>query len=267
MRLLGRRDGAGISMAEAIRESGLDPDAIPALARKPGDLIGYLEVHIEQGPVLLSEGLPVGIVTSIAGAARYTVEITGEAGHAGTVPQALRHDAAVAAAELILFLDQRCRAVEGMVGTVGQLGVPNGAMNVIPARCNLSLDVRAGENEQLAAALADIRAEIDRIARRRGVTVALDEVVRTPAVACAPRLQRHLAAAVAAAGIAPRRLMSGAGHDAVMFDGLTEVGMLFVRCGNGGVSHSPLETVTEQDADLAGRVVIDLLCRLGSELR
>ncbi|MPZ56179.1 MAG: allantoate amidohydrolase [Rhizobiales bacterium] len=261
-RLLARRDAAGFALADVIRESGLDPAAIPALARRRDDLLGYLEVHIEQGPVLLAEDLSVGIVTAIAGAVRRKVTIAGEAGHAGTVPLALRHDAGLAAAELILFVERRCQASPGMVGTVGQLGVPNGAMNVIPARCELSLDVRAGDSATLDAAMTDIDAEMARIAQARGVSFESEEVVCTPAVACAPWLQQRLAAAVEGAGVTPRYLMSGAGHDAVMFDGLTAVGMLFVRCGNGGVSHSPRETITAEDADIAARVLINTLLNI-----
>lgn len=261
-RLLSRRDTAGLALADVIRESGLDPEKIPSLARRREDLLGYLEVHIEQGPALLSEDLPLGIVTAIAGAVRRKITIEGEAGHAGTVPLALRHDAGLAAAELMLFVERRCKAEPGMVGTVGQLNVPNGAMNVIPARCELSLDVRAGDNAALAAAIADIDAEMARIADARGVRFASEELVRTPAVACASWLQQELAAAVTRTGATPRYLVSGAGHDAVMFDGLTDVGMLFVRCGNGGVSHSPLETVTPEDADIAARVLIDTLLNI-----
>ena len=261
---LSRRDGAGLAMADVMREGGGDPNAIPTLARKRGDLLAYLEVHIEQGPVLLAENLPLGIVTSIAGAARYRVTVHGEAGHAGTVPLALRHDAGAAAAELVLFVEQRCRKTERMVGTVGQLAVPNGAMNVIPARCDLSLDVRAGDDAALEAVLADIRAEIGRISARRGVRFEVDEVMRASAAACAPRLQQLLADAIGRTGHSVRRLMSGAGHDAVMFNGLTDIGMLFVRCGNGGVSHAPLETVDARDADLAVRVLLDAVSNLAA---
>ena len=264
-RLLARRDAAGLPLADVLREAGRDPEEIPSGARRREDLLGYLEVHIEQGPVLLNENLPLGVVTAIAGAVRHKVTIGGEAGHAGTVPLALRHDAAAAAAELILFAERRCLASPGMVGTVGQLSVPNGAMNVIPARCELSLDVRSGDNATLAAAIADIDAEMARIAKARGVTFETEEVVRTSAVGCAPWLQHQLAAAIRRAGIAPRHLMSGAGHDAVMFDGLTDVGMLFVRCGNGGASHSPLETVTAEDADVGARVLLDTLLNIRPE--
>jgi len=245
-----------------MRGAGLDPEDIPSLARRREDLLGYLELHIEQGPVLLAENLAVGIVTGIAGAVRRKVTIMGEAGHAGTVPLHLRHDAGLAAAELMLFVERRCLAASGMVGTAGQLVVPDGAMNVIPARCELSLDVRAGDDATLAAAMADIDGEMARIAQTRGVTFASEELVRTPAVACAPWLQRELAAAVARAGVRPHSLISGAGHDAVMFDRVTDVGMLFVRCGNGGVSHSPRETVSADDADIAARVLIDTLMNI-----
>jgi hydantoinase/carbamoylase family amidase len=261
-RLLARRDGSGLTLADILCEAGSDPAAIPALARPREDLLGYIEVHIEQGPVLLNENLPLGVVTAIAGAVRRKVTVIGEAGHAGTVPLPLRHDAGLAAAELMLFVERRCLASPGMVGTVGQLSVPDGAMNVIPARCDLSLDVRAGDAAALHAAIADIEAEMARIAQARGVTFESEEVVRTPAVACAPWLQRELALAGARSGVMPRMLMSGAGHDAVMFDGLTDIGMLFVRCGNGGVSHSPLETITAEDADIAARVLIDTLVNI-----
>jgi hydantoinase/carbamoylase family amidase len=263
-RLLTRRDADGNTLSGVLRAAGLDPDAIPALARRREDLLGYLEVHIEQGPVLLSENLPLGIVTGIAGAVRRRITIMGEAGHAGTVPLALRHDAGLAAAELMLYVEERCKAPPGMVGTVGQLSVPGGAMNVIPARCELSLDMRAGDDPALDAAMVDIDAEMARIARARGVKVECEPLVRTPAIACAPRLQRTLADAAACAGVKPHYLISGAGHDALMFDGLTDVGMLFVRCGNGGVSHSPRETVTAEDADIAVRVLIDTILSIRS---
>ena len=149
-----------------------------------------------------------------------------------------------------------------MVATVGQLNVPNGVMNVIPERCDLSLDLRAGDNAALDVAISDIHAEMDRIARMRGVAFTVEELMHEPAVRCAAHWQQQFAAAIDRAGMRPRSLMSGAGHDAVMFDGLTDVGMLFVRCGNGGVSHSPLETVSETDAEIAVRVLIDMLCNL-----
>ncbi|MBV8791926.1 MAG: hydantoinase/carbamoylase family amidase, partial [Pseudolabrys sp.] len=152
---LGRRDAKGVSMSEALRESGFDPDAIAGLAYAKSDIAYYLELHIEQGPVLFESDLPVGIVTAIAGNTRFAVTIEGEAGHAGTVPMPYRHDAAVAAAEIILCVEQRCSRT-GLVGTVGRLNVPGGATNVVPGRCELSLDIRSGTDSLRHAAVADI---------------------------------------------------------------------------------------------------------------
>jgi allantoate deiminase/N-carbamoyl-L-amino-acid hydrolase len=228
-------------------------------------LLGYIEVHIEQGPVLLREDLPVGIVTAIAGAVRHNIVIHGTAGHAGTVPMQLRHDAAAAAAEIVLAVERRCGAAPTLVGTVGRLAVPNGAINVIPGRCELSLDVRASDDAMRDAALDDILGEIKRIADRRGVTAEITETLRNATVPCSPRLQALLAEAIARHGIKPRHLPSGAGHDGGMFDGLTDVAMLFVRCGNGGISHSPLETVTMQDVDIAARILLDTILHLAGD--
>ena len=260
--LLELRDAGGVSLAAAMRAAGLDPGEIAALGRRREELVGYLEVHIEQGPVLLEEGLPVGIVSAIAGSVRMMITVTGTAGHAGTVPMARRHDAAAAAAELVLCVEKRCAQAPTLVGTVGQLAVPDGAINIIPGRCELTLDVRAGDDATRDAAVSDIMAEIGRIAVRRGVSFECREVQRTAAVRCSPRLQSVLADAVARAGVKPRHLSSGAGHDAMMFDGLTETAMLFVRCGNGGVSHSPREIITAEDADIAARIVLDAVLQL-----
>jgi allantoate deiminase/N-carbamoyl-L-amino-acid hydrolase len=246
-------------VADVIHKAGFDPEAILSLARRPQDLLGYLEVHIEQGPVLLQEDLQVGIVTSIAGTIRYGVTITGMAGHAGTVPMALRRDAAAAAAEIVLYVERRCTDVPTLVGTVGRLVVPGGAINVIPGRCELSLDIRAADDATRDAAAADVLAEIDAIAKRRNVSIEVKEIQRGAAAPCSPSLQGRLAASVERAGVVPRHLASGAGHDAVSFSGVTDIGMLFVRCGNGGISHSPLETVTPADADVAARVLLDVL--------
>jgi hydantoinase/carbamoylase family amidase len=260
--LLQRCDAKGMSLADALQEVGTRLEDIAALARRSQDLIGYLEVHIEQGPVLLDRNLPAGVVTAIAGCARHQVTVHGRAGHAGTVPMALRQDAAAAAAEMVLALERRCNAEPGLVGTVGKLAVPGGAINVIPARCELTLDIRAGEDAVRAAAERDVLAEIARIAARRGVTADVVELSRTPAISCAPRLQALMAQALARAGVEPLHLPSGAGHDAVMFSGLTEIGMLFVRCGNGGISHDPRETVTADDADIGARVLLDIILSL-----
>lgn len=259
--MLATRDASGTTLDEALRAAGFDPDAIPALARRPESLLGYVELHIEQGPVLLNEGLPVGVVTAISGAARCKIVIHGKGGHAGTVPMAMRRDAMVAAAEIILLVERRCSTMAGLVGTVGQVSVADGAVNIIPGRCELSLDIRAAEDGPCDAAVADIRAEIGRIATRRKVSIEVRDMLRTPAVRCTPRMQSALAESVAHCGVPVRRLACGAGHDAVMFDGVTDVGMLFVRCGNDGISHSPDETVSAEDAGLAARVLLDFLVK------
>jgi hydantoinase/carbamoylase family amidase len=257
--VLARRDSKDISLVTLLRQDGVELPAIQQLARPRQSLYGYLEVHIEQGPVLLQQNVPVGIVTSIAGSSRYRISVHGVAGHAGTVPMPLRRDAAAAAAEIVLAVERRCAAVANLVGTVGQLFVPHGLINVIPGACELSLDVRSTDDGTREAAIADIRTSIDTITRRRRVTATMKEVTRHGAVPCAERMRTALADAVGRAGIKPFYLPSGAGHDAEMFAGVTDIGMLFVRCGNGGISHSPLETVAADDADIAARVLLDAL--------
>jgi hydantoinase/carbamoylase family amidase len=175
---------------------------------------------------------------------------------------ALRQDAAAAAAEIVLAVERRCSAESGLVGTVGKLAVPGGAINVIPARCELTVDIRAGEDAVREAAERDIRSEIARVAARRGVTVDVAELSSNPAISCSPRLQALMAQALTRAGVEPFHLPSGAGHDAVMFSGVTEIGMLFVRCGNGGISHDPREAATAEDADIGARVLLDVILNL-----
>lgn len=260
--LLEKRDKDGASLAKLLRAENVDLAAVQALARPPQSLRGYLEVHIEQGPVLLQKGLPLGVVTAIAGSARYRVTIDGVAGHAGTVPMTLRRDAAAAAAEIVLAVEQRCSQGGNLVGTVGQLAVPQGAINVIPARCEFSLDVRSGDDAIRDAATNDILDAITQITKRRGVSAKVAPVARHAAVPCAIAMQAALAQAIGRAGIEPFRLPSGAGHDAAMFGGVTDIGMLFVRCGNGGVSHSPRETVTAEDVDTAALVLLDTIANL-----
>jgi beta-ureidopropionase / N-carbamoyl-L-amino-acid hydrolase len=260
--LLQRSDSNGVSLGAVLHEHSVDLTMIERLARRPQALRGYLEVHIEQGPQLLERDLPVGIVTSIAGVARFRIAVRGIAGHAGTVPMALRHDAAVAAAEIVLAVERRCAAAAARVGTVGQLEVPHGLINVIPGRCELSLDVRAIDDVIRDAAIADIRTAIAHIAQRRGLVTEITEIARHPAVPCAAAMQSSWAEAMTRANVAPFYLASGAGHDAEQFAGLTEIGMLFVRCGNGGISHNPLETVTAADADIAARVLLDVITNL-----
>lgn len=255
---LQRRDAKGVSLVDAMRDAHLDITEIQKLARRTGEVLAYLEIHIEQGPVLLQSNLSVGIVTAIAGNSRFSVTIDGVAGHAGTVPMAYRHDAAAAAAEIVLCVEQRCSRA-GLVGTVGQLAVPEGAINVVPGRCELSLDIRSGDDAMRKAAIVDVLTNIDAIAKRRGIAAKVTQLHDAAAVPCSPRMQAAFAKSIERIGLPVFKLPSGAGHDAVMFDRVADIGMLFVRCGNGGVSHSPLETVTAVDADFGTRVLLDVL--------
>ncbi|WP_305822434.1 allantoate amidohydrolase [Massilia brevitalea] len=256
-------DDGGVSMRQALLEAGHDPQAIAAIARRREDLLGFVEVHIEQGPVLLERGLPVGVVTAIAGSSRYLVELQGVASHAGTTPMGMRRDAAAAAAEIVLLVEARCDGVPSLVGTVGQLEVPAGSVNVIPGACKLSLDIRAADDAVRLAAVDDILAGISAICARRGIDEKLWKIVEAEAAPCSPRLMDALGAAVERAGVPRFDLLSGAGHDAMEMARITEVAMLFTRCGNGGISHNPLETMTADDAELAGQVLLDFLRSLG----
>ena len=257
MAQLDQVDADGITMRAALRAAGHDPQAIPAIARDPATLLGYVEVHIEQGPVLLERGLPLGVVTAIAGSSRYLVDLAGVASHAGTTPMTMRRDAAAAAAEIVLLVEHRCSGRGALVGTVGQLAVPGGSVNVIPGRCRLSLDIRAAEDGERLAAVQDILDGIAAICARRGIAHEVETLVQAAAVPCAPGLMDRLGAAVERAGLPRFDLPSGAGHDAMALAGLTDVAMLFTRCGNGGISHNPLETMTADDADIAAAVLLD----------
>ena len=258
--VLQRVDEQGITLADAIRGVGRDIAAIPAIARKPDEVACFVEVHIEQGPVLLEANLPVGVVTGIAGSVRRMVTVKGLSGHAGTVPMGSRRDAAAAAAEIVLAVESRCSTEPGLVGTVGQLQVRGGAVNVIPGQCDLSIDIRSGRDTSRDAADAAISADIRRIQERRNVTVEQIKVLEAPSVPCSADLQDAWAASIERiTGHPAARLPSGAGHDAMMMANLTDIGMLFVRCGNGGISHHPAESLSSEDAGIAARVFQDFL--------
>ena len=259
LNLLEKTDADGVSMRDALSAAGHDVTSIPAIARNPADILGFVEVHIEQGPVLLGRDLPVGIVTSIAGSCRYQVELKGVASHAGTTPMHMRKDAAAAAAEIILYVEQRCAQAESLVGTVGQLQVPHGSVNVIPGACKLSLDIRAADDATRDAAVADILQNIAAICQRRNIEANVIKAVSAPAAPCAPWLMQQLANATARAGVPVFELPSGAGHDAMALAKFTDVAMLFTRCGNGGISHNPLETMTADDAEISAQILLDFL--------
>jgi N-carbamoyl-L-amino-acid hydrolase len=257
--LLDQTDADGVTMRDALLAAGHDVARIPAIARDPAELLGFVEVHIEQGPVLLERDLALGVVTAIAGSSRYLVELTGLASHAGTTPMTMRKDAAAAAAQIVLLVEQRCGRGEALVGTVGQLEVPGGSVNVIPGACKLSLDIRAADDAVRLAAVTDILDGIAEICAWRQVDFSVRQIVDASAAPCSPRLMRQFGAAIERAGLPRFELLSGAGHDAMAMAAITDVAMLFTRCGNGGISHNSLETMTADDADIAAHVLLDFL--------
>jgi allantoate deiminase len=261
---LKRRDADGVAMADAITAFGGDPEKLAGARRDPADLLAYVEVHIEQGPVLEAEDLPVGVVGGIAGQTRAEVVFTGVAGHAGTVPMALRRDALVVAADLVTAAGAHARATDGLVATVGELRVEPGASNVIPGRATVSLDVRHLDDAVRAAAVAALRERAGTTAASFGVDMEWTDVQTTGAVGCSAGLTAALEAAVTDAGVHVVRLPSGAGHDAAVMSRLCDVAMLFVRCA-GGVSHNPAEAVTAADVAVAIDVTGRLLDRLARE--
>ncbi len=258
---LGVRDADGTSLAQALRVFGLDPVSLPSLARRPADTFGYLELHIEQGPVLEAENLPLGVVTSIAAAARFALDIEGHAGHAGTVPMHLRHDAFAAGADFAVAARRIATAAEGAVATIGRATVPDGAVNVIPARFTFTLDVRAPDDITLAAVIDQILDAGAGIESAHGVRIDHRRTHHAPATACAPWLQQALAGALSRAGHRVKYLPSGAGHDGMAIAPLCPIGMLFVRC-RGGISHHPDEHVTLEDAQMAIEILADTLQHL-----
>ena len=247
---LERTDASGITMAEAIHSFGGDPTRIGDDRWRGGELLGYCEVHIEQGPGLEARGLPVGVVSVITGQNRYALTFAGVAGHAGTVPMGQRHDALAAAAEFVLEVEREARGRPGLVATVGQLQVQPGAVNVIPGQADLSLDVRHPEDATRAGAAEQILERANAIANRRKVAVAIELISENVSVPCSSRLIARLSEAVAGLGHEVVQLPSGAGHDGVTMSKLTEVAMLFVRC-KGGVSHNPAESVAAEDVGVA----------------
>jgi allantoate deiminase len=258
-RVLEARDKAGISMREAMQAFGLDPQQIGTAARACGELLAYLELHIEQGPVLEQKDLPVGIVTAIAGATRLAAKLTGMAGHAGTVPMAMRRDALAGAAECIAVIEEACRADQaGLVGTVGVIGARPGATNVIPGEASFSIDMRAPTDLHRKEAVAGVVQRIEAIAKRRGLALQLDVTHENRTAPCAPWLQAQIASAIAAEGLKPCELPSGAGHDGMAMIDIADVGMIFVRC-RGGISHHPDEHVEPADVDAGARVLLRLI--------
>ena len=259
---LEQKDADGITMRQAMQHAGLNIDDIPKLQRQPADYLGFVEVHIEQGPVLNELDMPLGIVTSINGSIRMQCEIIGTASHAGTTPMDRRADAATALAELALYLEQRALADGDSVATIGMLQVPNGSVNVVPGRCLFSLDMRAPVNAQRDALAADILAALQRICEKRGLRYTTEESMRAAAAPSAPAWQARWEAAVSSLGLPLHRMPSGAGHDAMKLHEIMPQAMLFVRGQNSGISHNPLESSTNDDMQLAADAFMHLLTHL-----
>ncbi len=258
---LDQKDADGVGMREAMQHAGLPAtlEAIAALQRQPADYLGFVEVHIEQGPVLNELDIPLGIVTSINGGVRYLCEVTGMASHAGTTPMNRRRDAAVAVAELALFIEHRAARDGDSVGTIGMLQVPSGSINVVPGRCQFSLDLRAPTDSQRDALVGDVLAELKAICGRRGLGYSVEEAMRAAAAPSATDWQQRWERAVASLGVPTYRMPSGAGHDAMKLHEVMPQAMLFVRGQNSGISHNPLESTTSDDIDLAVRAFQHLL--------
>lgn len=262
--VLGDIGADGVSMRSAIEAFGLDPSRIVLAARRPADVLAYLEVHIEQGPVLEAEGLPVGVVTAISGASRFAVTLEGTAGHAGTVPMGLRRDALAGAAECVLAVERVCAGMEGVVGTVGRIAAEPGATNVIPGLARFSMDIRAGEDVLRGLAVREVTRALEQIAARRGLLLRIAPTHEEGTAICAPWLREQLAGAVRACGYPVRELPSGAGHDGMAMIALADIGMLFVRC-RGGISHNPAEHTDIADVAAAARVLLHAVVNFRAE--
>jgi N-carbamoyl-L-amino-acid hydrolase len=263
---LDQQDADGITMRAAMQHAGLNIDDIPKIQRDPAQYIGFVEVHIEQGPVLNEVNIPLGVVTSINGSVRYLCEVMGTASHAGTTPMDRRRDAACAVAELALYMEQRAAKDGDSVATIGQLQVPNGSINVVPGRCLFSLDMRAPTDAQRDALVADVMAQLQAIAERRGVRVKAELTMSAAAAPSAPEWQARWERAVSNLGVPLFKLPSGAGHDAMKLHEVMPQAMLFVRGENGGISHNPRESTTSDDMQLCVDAFTHVLNQLSQEL-
>ena len=252
------QDARGVTVKEALRAFDLDPAALGTVARRKADVLAYVELHIEQGPVLEAEGLPVGVVTAINGFSRLRATLRGTAGHAGTVPMRLRRDALVAAAECVLAIERIARADPELVGTVGRIEAKPGAINVIPGEAEFTIDVRAPRDELRVRAVAAARSEVAAIAAKRSLACEIAAIQELGVTRCAPWLMQQLQGAVAAQGLRVHRLASGAGHDGQAMSALTDVAMLFVRCKDG-ISHNPAESISAEDAGVGARTLLHFI--------
>lgn len=262
---LDQKDADGTTMREAMAHAALRPQDIRTLRRNPADYLGFVEVHIEQGPVLNELDLPLGIVTSINGSVRYAAEVIGTACHAGTTPMDRRSDAAAAVAEVILAAERRAAQDGDSVATVGQLMVPGGSTNVVPGRCHFTLDMRAPNDAQRDALVRDVLATLEAVCTRRQVRYTLEQTMQASAAPSAPVWQARWERAVDALGVPLHHMPSGAGHDAMKLHEVMPQAMLFVRGQNSGISHNPLESTTSDDMQLAIEAFSRLLAQLAEE--
>jgi N-carbamoyl-L-amino-acid hydrolase len=262
---LEQKDADGITMQQAMAHAGLRVDDIAKIQRDPAHYLGFVEVHIEQGPVLNEVNIPLGVVTSINGSVRYLCEVIGTASHAGTTPMDRRRDAACAVAELALYLEQRAAQDGDSVATIGQLQVPNGSINVVPGRCQFSLDLRAPTDAQRDALVRDVLEHLGAICERRGVRHSTELTMSVAAAPSAPAWQARWESAVTDLGVPLFKLPSGAGHDAMKLHEIMPQAMLFVRGENGGISHNPLESTTCDDMQLAVDAFSHLLHQLARQ--
>ncbi len=262
---LSQLDADGISMRDAMKKAGLKENDIPQIQRNPAHYLGFVEVHIEQGPVLNEMNLPLGVVSSINGSVRYVCQIQGVASHAGTTPMDRRRDAVNAVAELALYMEKRASADGDSVATIGQLQVPNGSINVVPGRCHFSMDMRAPTDPQRDALESDILQALDEICQRRGLVCQREVTLRAPAAPSAPAWQKRWENALNSLGIPLFIMPSGAGHDAMKLHEVMPQAMLFVRGENSGISHNPLESTTSDDMQLCIDAFNHVLMQLAEE--
>jgi len=256
-------DANGISMAQAMREFGLDPEKAGSDARISEETLGYLEAHIEQGPVLEAEDLPVGVVTGIAGAKRFQCEVTGMAGHAGTVPVNLRQDAMCGTAEMVIAIEKLAKEY-GVVATVGKCEIVSGAVNVIAGKVRFSIDIRSASQSALETATFEMFERLKEIAEERQLSFDYENIYKAKAVQCSSKLQQQWASVVEKVTDSTARFLpSGAGHDAMAIAELTEIGMLFIRCEKG-ISHNPKEQVIGSDVQVALECFIEMIQRFKS---
>lgn len=261
-------DAEGTTLREAFREFGLDPGRIGEAARQPSELHSYLEAHIEQGPELDRRGQSLAVVSSIASARRFQFVVEGEARHAGGTPYDMRRDALLGASEAALAIERLCRAENHIIGTVGQLGVFPGAVNVVPGEAHFSLDLRGELDAERDRVWAGIEHELDVIMGARGLRWQAQEVHNAPAVFCAPLLQDIIRAGIGATlgdtAPEPPTLFSAAGHDGMSLGAVTDVGMLFLR-NPEGISHHPDESVSPDDVALGIKALAEAIIHLGDE--